>query len=97
MIVVQDDLWLCTDCLLAAVNDDYTGLDYHYDEQEADKRMKKIQAGLDELGTHLVPDFDSDTGEGIEEFSRTTCDCCGEWRAGERHRFAVLGEKEEAS
>lgn len=86
MEIVQDDLWLCTDCLLYAVNGDTSGI-------ESDKREKEVVEGVNALGPNLVPDFDSDTQDGIEEFSRTPCDACGTRLAGERHRFAILGEK----
>ena len=89
--VTQDNIWLCQDCLVAAVNDDYTGLDYSYSPKVDDQKAKEIREGLDKLGSHLVPDFDSDTEDGIDEFSRKTCDCCGTWLAGSRHRFAILG------
>jgi hypothetical protein len=92
MKVVQDDLWLCVDCLSAAVNGDYTGLQYYFKEPEATRRTEAIKAGLAKLGPHLVPDFDSETGEGIREFSSCGCDCCGSGLAGTMHRFAVLGE-----
>jgi hypothetical protein len=90
--VVQDDIWLCVDCLMAAVNGDFTGLDYSYTEDEAAERHGEIVAGLDALGPGLVSDFDAETGDGIEEFSCHGCDCCGSRLAGQLHRFAVLGE-----
>lgn len=92
MDIVQDNLWLCDDCMIAAVNDDYTGIDYSY-SGAADKRVAEIQAGLVELGPHLVPNFDSDTGDGYQEFARPArgCDCCGSKLAGSFYRFAVLG------
>jgi len=98
MIVVRDDVWLCEDCLFVAVNGDASGLDYHYGEEEAAKRLAAIEAGLDKLGPHLVPDFDSETGEGIEaeigaRCTRQPCACCGDHHHGSRHRFAVLGEE----
>jgi hypothetical protein len=80
---------------MIAVNGDATGLDYHYSPEEASKRLAAIEAGLDALGSYLVPDFDSETGDGIEEFMRAPvfgCACCGSHLAGEFHRFAVLGE-----
>jgi hypothetical protein len=92
MQIVQDDLWLCSDCLHAAVNGDFTGLDYHYKEPEASARMGEIKAGLERLGPHLVPDFDSETGAGVEEFTWKACDCCKSKLAGGKHRFAVLGD-----
>lgn len=91
MHIVHDDISLCDDCTIAAVNGDFTGLDYHYGK-DADKRQAEIEAGLEKLGPHLVSNNDSETGDGIEEFSRRECDCCGTRLAGGRHRFAILGE-----
>jgi hypothetical protein len=48
--------------------------------------------GLEKLGPHLVPDFDSETGEGLMEFSGAPCKACGTHLAGYRARFAILGE-----
>jgi hypothetical protein len=91
MRVIQDDLWLCTDCLFVAVNGDYSGLDYYYTPEESAKKRAAIDTGLSKLGTNLSSDFDSETGEGINEFSNTPCACCGAGLAGSRHRFAILG------
>jgi len=101
MRIVRDDLWLCVDCLFVAVNGDYSGIDEYYGRGEspgrgelrdgARERAAEIDAGLARLGPHLVSDFDSESGDGIEEFARYTCACCGTRLAGERHRFAVLG------
>lgn len=90
--MIENDLWLCSDCLFVAVNGDYSGLQYYYSGGELDARIAGIDAGLDALGPHLVPDFDSEEGTGIREFSSQTCDCCRSKLAGERHRFAILGE-----
>jgi hypothetical protein len=43
--------------MIAATNDDYTGLDYAYEDAEASSIMKKIQQGITRLGPNLVPDF----------------------------------------
>ena len=59
--VTQRDLWLCDDCMIAAVNDDYTGLDYYYPPGDADRRMKAIEKGLEALGPGLVPDWREET------------------------------------
>jgi len=88
--VTIDDLWLCDDCLMVAVNDDASGLDYHYSPDEAEARLRAIEDGLTALGPDLVPDFDSETGDGIDYYSRVDCDCCGTNLHGQRHRFAVL-------
>jgi hypothetical protein len=121
MRIKLDGLQLCDDCHIAAVNGDFTGLDYHYGsrvgcldcgrswpkpptgvaefcptcestdiEPMADIRLRQITAGLEKLGPHLVPNYDSDTGRGECEFSTALCDCCGTKFAGSRHEFAVL-------
>ena len=88
MNVIRDNLWLCVDCLMLAVNGDASGI--------ADpKRLAACNMGLDRLGPHLVPNWDNDeeTGEiteGYREFSRCGCDCCLSGLAGEMHRFAIL-------
>ena len=69
MQVIQDNLWLCIDCLQAAVNDDYTGLDYSYSEPEASAEMKSDTRWFGSIRTESVPDFDGETSEGIDEFS----------------------------
>ena len=92
MIVIRDDLWLCVDCLMFACNGDTSGVtDY---PNEPDKRIKEVIDGVTALGEHLVPDFDSETEEGIRDFSSCGCDACGSGLAGTMHRFAVLGHKE---
>lgn len=90
MKVIRDGIQLCHDCMIAAVNGDFTGLDYHYGSG-ADKRMAEIVAGLESLGPNLVSDFDGETDKGIEEFSTHPCGCCGSKLAGGRHSFAILG------
>lgn len=84
MNIVRDNLWLCVDCLFVAVNGDESGID------GAD-RLEAVRAGLERLGPHLSPNFDSETDDGIREFSSCGCDCCGSRFAGTMHRFAVLG------
>ncbi len=88
MEIIQDDLWLCQDCTIYAVNGDTSGI-------ESEKREKRVVEGVDALGPHLVPDYDSETGDGIDEFSWRQCDACGTRLGGERTRFAVLGETRE--
>ena len=83
MEVILDDIWVCDDCLFMAVNGD---------SPEDEARALACEAGLADLGKHVVPDFDSETGDGMLEFSYGGCDCCGCRLGGSRHRFAVLGE-----
>lgn len=55
-----DEHWLCSDCTMAAANNDYTGLDYHFLPKEATERQKEIQEGLEKLGPNLVCDSNLD-------------------------------------
>lgn len=87
-VIVMDDLWLCDDCTIAAVNDDYTGLDYHYGPDEAADRVAAIHEGFERLG-YLAP-MDNEL-----EFSRMPCDCCRTTLAGRRTEFVVLAAREE--
>lgn len=86
MIIIRDDLWLCVDCTIYACNADTSGI---YD----DDREREVTDGVNDLGPHLVANFDTDTGDGHEEFSHRGCDGCGSGLSGELHRFAVLGPR----
>lgn len=101
MRVIRDGILLCDDCLIVAVNGDYSGLDYHYGTgmhagrkvgPTAEERKAEIDAGLERLGPNLVPDHDSETGKGVHEHSSWPCGCCGTKLHGQRHEFAILGE-----
>lgn len=84
MQIVKDDLWLCEDCMIYACNGDITGI-------ESDERAQEVTEGVNALGPHLVPDFDSEAEEGVLDFSARMCDGCHTHLAGSRHRFAILG------
>lgn len=93
--VIRDGLLFCECCLFAAVNGDacHCGVSAEEEQRGAAAHDLRVTAGLSDLGTigHVVPDFDSDTGDGIDEFSWRSCDCCNTRLGGSRHRFAVLG------
>src|SRR5271156_1624857 len=55
MEVIQDDLWLCDDCTLYAVNGDLSGIDYSFSGKEAEKRVREVTKGVNALGPNLVP------------------------------------------
>lgn len=86
MQVIRDDIWLCQDCLFCAVNDDVTAI-------EDGARVIVVEAGVAALGPNLVTAFDSETDDGIKEYSRLPCDCCATRLHGSRWRFAVLGDE----
>ena len=85
MMVIIDNLAFCEDCTLAAVNGDYTGLDYHYSEEDAAKRKQEIDNGLAVLGAVY-----HDSSRKSDEFSARRCDCCGSRLAGSRDYFIIL-------
>ena len=82
MQVVRDDIWLCCDCMFAAVNGD---------APESEEQDKATTAGLERLGRHLVPDFQGEWEDGHVEFTWRSCECCNSRLGGSRWRFAVLG------
>jgi hypothetical protein len=86
MKIAHRDIWLCVDCMQAAVNGDLSGLDYHYSKMEAKARARDIEYGLKELGPHLVPAF----GDSEGEFRHGPCECCRSPLAGTMFEFAIL-------
>lgn len=85
MRLIADSLWLCIDCTIAEVNGDYSGME---DEERA-REVREALARVQERGS-LAPNWDSEEGTGIRDFSWNPCDCCGSHLGGSRHRFAIL-------
>jgi hypothetical protein len=85
------DLWLCDDCMQAAIYDDFTALDHHLSREASDERAKVIKAGLAELGPNLVPDFDPESYAGMRSGHQFSCACCRVAISRTRYRFAVMG------
>jgi hypothetical protein len=82
---IEHEYWLCPDCMIVAVNGDTSGL-------ETEERERDVLDGLDVLGRYLVPNFDTETDDGYEEFSWRGCDSCSENanKGGSFYRFATL-------
>jgi hypothetical protein len=85
MKVVVSDVYLCADCLIYACNGDLSGI-------ESPERAAEVEKAVNDMGPHLSADFDSETQEGILEFSWRGCDCCPSKLGGSLHRFAIMGE-----
>jgi len=83
--VIEDGLYLCSDCTMVACNGSH-GADI------SPEQLQRTEAGLANLGSNLVPDFDSESSIGLREFSSVPCSACGSHLAGYRARFAVLGD-----
>lgn len=77
------DYLVCSDCLMAIVYDDYTGLDYSLEPKAANRRMREIKQSITDLGPLAPVDY-------TEEFNTSPCDCCGCHLAGERHGVAEI-------
>ena len=87
MKILDNDFMVCTDCLMAIANDDYTGLDYYYSPGHAEQRKAEIISGIESAGGYIsCGDSDRD-----EEFSSRSCDCCGYRLAGSRTHCIVMG------
>lgn len=84
------DLMVCSDCLPVIVNGDASHLDYYYTDEDAQKRMEEIEQGIKEYSEHgyYLAGGDSET---YEEFSTSSCDCCGGKLYGSRYH--VVGIK----
>ena len=89
--IIQDDLFLCRDCTLAAVNNDYSGLQYFLSDQNLANRIEEIIEGLKSVEGILIIFSDSEGNCENDLFSRSRCGCCGSNLAGNRTRFAILG------
>ena len=88
MKVIRDGLRFCGDCTVAAVNDDFSGLDARYGPDEANAIQQRIESSLAGFGLHLVHAGEDD-GHGW-----FNCDCCGAKRCfGTADLFAILSEE----
>jgi hypothetical protein len=87
MKVINDDYMACDDCTPVIHNGDYTHLDYHYNEVEAQAAMERINKGMAEAGGDMLqgPDKSKDL-----EFSTRRCDCCGSTLHGRREHFYIV-------
>lgn len=85
--ILDDNFMVCSDCLQAIVNDDYTGLDYSYNEKDAEERMAAIRSGIRDAGGYIA----RGESEKDKAFSSRACDCCSTTLAGSRHHCIVLG------
>lgn len=78
------DLTICQDCTQAIANDDYSGLDNH--PASAAGRRGAIRDGITAWNTEgfILAATGGDAG-----FEATPCDCCNDWRAGNRTHAAA--------
>ncbi len=82
------DVWVCVDCYFA----------HHYGAHEhdgqwfageSDSPSDRMPLGLISDDVQITDNTDSESGEGIDEFSRQRCGGCGSSLGGNRYRLAV--------
>lgn len=88
MTIIKDNIFLCEDCALVSVNNDFVSLDYHYSKEEALLKESQIKQGLKKLGPHFAINSTLD----YISFDTHPCDCCKTQRSGFRYRFSILGQ-----
>ena len=86
--IIAENLAVCMDCIHAIVNDDFTGLQYSHDEENADRREKEIRDGIQKLSQ--IGYICLDETRDMDEFSVKPCECCGERLAGTREYLVIL-------
>lgn len=91
----HDNLWFCEDCYYVSESGDESGMRFLLGEEEGEIMSKKIWSGVERLQKtydgHIISNNDSETGNGIEEFSHHGCDCCGSNLSGKLYRMAIIG------
>lgn len=83
-----DDIWVCVDC--------YFSHHYGYHKHEGEWYAGESDTPSDREPLSLVSDYeladntDSETGEGIDDFSWRSCEGCGSTLGGSRYRLAIF-------
>jgi hypothetical protein len=84
------DVWVCTDCYFAhhyGPYQDENGVwfsNFNSDTPSDREPLSRIVGA-----TYVADNTDSETGDGVDEFSWSTCDGCGSTLGGSRYRLAV--------
>jgi hypothetical protein len=82
-IIRFDEYYVCGECAQVVCNG-LGGMDLDPEREE------EIIEGLGQIEGHWAPNWDSETGEGMLEFSWRQCDGCGTNLGGERLRMAIV-------
>lgn len=86
--IVREAVWVCQDCLFWLANGE---MPPEASEEEEARILAGERAETDK-GLHWAANWDSETGEGIQDFSWRHCECCWSGLGGSRHRMALLGD-----
>ena len=82
-IIRFDESYVCGDCAQVICNGSR-------EMDLSEEREQEINEGLNRAEGHWAPNWDSESGEGMLEFSWRRCDGCGTNLGGERLRMAIL-------
>jgi len=88
MKIIDDNFLVCGFCLQAIVNDDYSCLDYYFNEEVASVKMDLIQTGISDAtddGLNFIVPTDA-----TSSFSSSPCECCGDPLHGDRTRMQII-------
>lgn len=87
--MIFHDLWVCCDCYYIHHFGDI-GQGHRDNDMTEARNTECLNAYMSYGGDRYVSDnTDSETGGGIDEFSWTSCDCCGSTLGGSRYRLAL--------
>lgn len=75
----------CADCFIYA-SGDLSSFDYYYNEEEAEKRIARIE----ECTAELCNEHGYMTTGDTLGFSNSSCRCCGSSLAGDRHELIFI-------
>lgn len=82
------NVWVCVDCYFAH-HYGWHEHDGQWFAEESDTPCDREPLKLLESCGNITDNTDSETGEGINEFSWRSCDGCGSGLGGGRHRLTV--------
>ena len=93
-----DTYSVCVDCYLLEATGDPSHFDGAYTGEDADRRLEECSEGMDRILEFYSPDRDAylATGDDLDEFASTPCECCGSRLAGSRHALLVLSRAPES-
>lgn len=88
----HSSVWVCTDCYFAHHHGAEQRNGKWYAGETLEPAEREPLAYLLDEGVELADNTDSETGEGMREFSWSQCDGCGSTLGGSRYRLAVFNE-----
>lgn len=93
-VTVHSEIWVCVDCMLAHANGEFDELDRPAGEpapwSDVDQDRFDVATG-GEHSEHCEGEEGGNECEcAVDTFSKSQCEGCGSWLAGERHLFTLF-------